>query len=211
MYRWRKHLMYIGYLKKLSGKQIFNSEHASHSDYPWQFNSYLMSLCCLGLSSGASCGKTSAGSRDVAECGLWGPLLVMAVAKDIITNVLRSSLLRFIKDASGDQCPGDGDEHVTSFISDFSGFLCWLPGNKLQFFCQRCFFNYTDSKTDLTFDGFWASQVALAQFALRHSWAGSQCRIGRASDTAGIGASHSWIQTWAFRRCRASNDVDDTS
>ena len=30
----------------------------------------------------------------------------MAVAKDIITNVLRTSLLRFIKDASGDQCPG---------------------------------------------------------------------------------------------------------
>lgn len=59
-----------------------------------------------------------------AECGLWGPLLVMAVAKDIITNVLRSSLLRFIKDASGDQSPGDGDEHVTSFISDVSGFLC---------------------------------------------------------------------------------------
>ena len=27
----------------------------------------------------------------------------MAVAKDIITNVLRTSLLRFIKDASGDQ------------------------------------------------------------------------------------------------------------
>ena len=30
----------------------------------------------------------------------------MAVAKDIITNVLRTSLLRFIKDASGDQWPG---------------------------------------------------------------------------------------------------------
>lgn len=114
----------------------------------------LMLSWCL-ISSGASCGKESAGSRDVAECGLWGPLLVMAVAKDIITNVLRSSLLRFIKDASGDQSPGDGDEHVTSFISDFLGFLCCLPGNKLQFFCQRCFvFNYTDSKTDLTFDGF---------------------------------------------------------
>ena len=86
-----------------------------------------MSLCCLGLSSGASCGKTSAGSRDVAECGLWGPLLVMAVAKDIITNVLRSSLLRFIKDASGDQSPGDGDEHVTSFIFRFFRFSMLTP------------------------------------------------------------------------------------
>ena len=36
----------------------------------------------------------------------------MAVAKDIITNVLRTSLLRFIKDASGDQCPG-GPQRLT--------------------------------------------------------------------------------------------------
>lgn len=94
----------------------------------------------------------------------------------------------------------------------FSGFLCWLPGNKLQFFSQRCFSSTTPTqKLTWLLIGFWASQVALAQFALRHSWAGSQCRIGRASDTAGIGASHSWIQTWAFSCCRASNDVDDTS
>ena len=70
----------------------------------------MLSLCYLGAESQAGFGweyTTSAGSRDAAECGLWGPLLVMAVAKDIITNVLRSSLLRFIKDASGDQSPGN--------------------------------------------------------------------------------------------------------
>lgn len=93
----------------------------------------------------------------------------------------------------------------------FQVFYADSPEISFIFFASGVFFNYTDSKTDLTFDGFWASQVALAQFALRHSWAGSQCRIGRASDTAGIGASHSWIQTWAFSCCRASNDVDDTS
>lgn len=150
---------------------------------------------CL-ISSGASCGKTSAGSRDVAECGLWGPLLVMAVAKDIITNVLRSSLLRFIKDASGDQCPGDGDEHVTSFISDFLGFLCWLPGNKLQFFCQRCFvFNYTDSKTDLTFD--WLLSIT-----------GCTCAICSPAQLSWVPMSHWQSQRFSRHWCKPFVDSE---
>ena len=94
----------------------------------------------------------------------------------------------------------------------FQVFYAVSPEISFSFFPSGVFFSTTPTqKLTWLLIGFWASQVALAQFALRHSWAGSQCRIGRASDTAGIGASHSWIQTWAFRRCRASNDVDDTS